>query len=162
MKSKTPFAVLVFALFGSLVFFSSCEKPIDPPAQSISFQEAQELQHEFARTRSPILDSLLGFEDVRDVWFSLDTIKEYIEYVEYEAKKRGYENMGIRIHFAAYPEPQGNDQYPYATVLLVPTTSTPGAAGIKRGFFPMPPDDEPADSINSLNYGHGGKPPQDL
>ncbi|GAB5400651.1 MAG: hypothetical protein Aureis2KO_22360 [Aureisphaera sp.] len=162
MKSKTPFAVLVLVFFCSILFFASCEEPVDPPAQSINFDQAAELQNEFVRTRSAILDTALGFQDTRDFWFSLDTIKEYIEYVEYEAKKRGYEDLGIRIHFAAYSQPQDNDRYPYSTVVLVPTARNGRSTGIKQGFFPMEPDDEPADSINSLNFGHGGKPPKDL
>ncbi|MDC8006068.1 hypothetical protein POV27_18595 [Aureisphaera galaxeae] len=161
MKSKTPITALVLVLFCATLFFASCEDPVDPPAQAIDFEQAQEFQNEFIRTRSVILDSALGFQDTRDFWFSLDTIKRYIEYVEYEAHKRGYKDLGIRIHFAAYPEPQGNDRYPYSTVVLVPTTRS-GDSGIKQGFFPMDEEDEPADSINSLNFGHGGKPPKDL
>ncbi len=161
MKSRTPLAVVVLLSFFSILFFASCEKPVDPPAQSISFREAKALQREFIDTRSVILDEALGFQDTRDFWFSLDTIKRYIEYVEYEAKKRGLEDLGIRIHFAAYSEPQDNDRYPYATVVLVPTAPNYDT-GIQKGFFPIEPDDEPIDSINSLNFGHGGKPPKDL
>ncbi|MBX2827439.1 MAG: hypothetical protein KTR22_04720 [Flavobacteriaceae bacterium] len=161
MKSKSPLAVLFLVLFCATFFFASCEDPVRPPAQTLSFDQAQELQNEFVETRSAILDTALGFQDTRDFWFSLDTIKKYIEYVEFEAKKRGYEDLGLRIHYAAYQEPQGNDRYPYSTVLIVPTRRGGGDV-IKSGFFPISQDDVPADSIAPLNYGTGGIPPNDL
>ncbi|MEM7086552.1 MAG: hypothetical protein AAF489_10245 [Bacteroidota bacterium] len=110
-------------------------------------------------TRSPILRQGLGFDDRRDFWFSIDTLKKYIKYVEQEGKKQGQKELGIRIYFAAYTEPQGNDEFPYSTVVLVPTGRIDG---VQKGFFPMPPNNQNLDSINALNYGNAGQPPNDL
>lgn len=161
MKQSIRISIWAMALVLFGWIFSACEEPIPAPQQSISYEEAGALQLEFLRTRAQILNDSLGFTDTRDFWFSLDTLKQYIEFVEQEASRMGKSNLGIRIYFAAYPENSNYPQPGRATVFLVPTAQD-ADAGLKRGFFPMPPTDSNIDSIPALNYGHGGQPPNDL
>ena len=93
----------------------------------------------------------------------MDTLKQYIAYIEQQGKLRGKKNLGIRIYYAAYP---ANSNYPdpgYATVFLVPTAQEPGL-GIQKGFLPITADDlnQNIDSLAPLNYGGGGIPPNDF
>lgn len=161
MKNTTKGILTVIVLFFGLTLFLSCEDPKEAPQQAISIEEANRLEEEFKQSRSRILNQALGFEDTRDFWFSLDTLKKYIEYVEYEGKKMGKQNLGIRVYFAAYPN---NSNYPdpgYSTVFLVPTAQ--GNPDLKvQGFFPIAPPNEPIDSLKALNYSMGGRPPNDL
>lgn len=160
---KKPLRLLVSTLSVIVLLLSvvSCEIKKEAPQQAISLDEADNLEEEFKQTRSRILDSALGFQDNRDFWFSLDTLKKYIEYVEYEGKKMGKENLGIRIYFAAYP-PQSNYPDPgYSTVFLVPTAEA-APNPLKQGFFPMPVENEALDSLKALNFSQGGRPPNDL
>ncbi|NND63832.1 MAG: hypothetical protein HKN48_11650 [Flavobacteriaceae bacterium] len=161
MKLKmSQFLIVILSVLG-VIGFSSCEEIIPPPQQSIPIEEAEELQNEFIETRAGILNDSLGFTDTRDFWFSLDTLKQYIEYVEQEAARLGKQNLGIRIYFAAYPE---NSEYPQpgrATVFMVPT-SLEDDPTLKRGFLPIAPTNTNIDSIQALNYGHGGQPPNDI
>ncbi|MEL6810922.1 MAG: hypothetical protein AAFP76_06265 [Bacteroidota bacterium] len=161
MKRQTPQLFIGALGVLALLLIASCNPRIDPPTQSITFEEVRELQNEFVETRAPLLEAGLGFEDTRDFWFSLDTLKNYIKYVEQEAKRQGYDNLGIRVYFAAYDEPQGNQEFPYSTVVLVPTTTIDGFSGLQKGFFPVQETIENLDSINALNYGGGGIPPND-
>lgn len=158
-------SILFFFLLCSLsTLFVSCEDPQKEtriPAQTISVEEANQLEEYYKRTRAQILNDTLGFEDTREFWFSLDTLKAYIAYVESEAAKMGKkENLGMRIYLGAYPE---NSNYPdakYSTVFLVPTA--PGATNpLKRGFLPIESENENIDDINPLNFSQGGKPPKD-
>lgn len=160
MKLKTPNLFLLMVGLLTVFLFSACEDIIDPPQQSISVEEANVLEEEFVQTRGRIINEALGYTDTRDFWFSLDTLKQYIAYVEQEGKKRGKQNLGMRIYFAAYPS-EGNYPEPgYATVFLVPT-SEPEVSQLQKGFFPIHPGHQNLDSINALNYGHGGQPPND-
>ncbi|MDC7995876.1 hypothetical protein [Altibacter sp. HG106] len=137
------------------------ERPADPPRQAIPLEEAQKLANEFIRTRAEIINDSLNITDTRDFQFSLETLKQYIDYVETEGKRLGRENLGIRIHFAAYPE---RSQYPdpgYATVILVPTASVQGQVK-PQGILPVQDDLEVIDSLKALNFGNGGRPPNDL
>lgn len=161
MKLKTPTFFLFLIGLMSVFLFSACEEVIDPPQTTISIEEANTLEEEFKSTRARILNDTLGFEDTRDFWFSLDTLKRYIKYVEQQGKKMGKENLGIRIYFAAYPE---NSSYPtpgYSTVFLVPTAAEE-LLDIQKGFLPIEQTNQNIDSLYPLNFGGGGIPPNDF
>lgn len=160
MKLRTPHLLICMLGLISVFLFSSCEEIIDPPQQSITAEEANILEEEFKETRARILNDTLGFVDTRDFWFSLDSLKRYIEYVEQEGKRMGKQNLGIRIYFAAYP-PESNYPDPgFSTVFLAPTGQDPNN-GLQKGFFPVEHHNQNLDSINALNFGHGGQPPND-
>jgi len=160
MKKAAKLLVSISTVLLLLFIVVSCDIKKEAPQQAISIEDANRLEEEFKTTRAQILNDTLGFEDTRDFWFSIDTLKKYIEYVEYEGKKMGKENLGIRIYFAAYPS-QGNYPDPgYATVFLVPTAQEVNR-GVK-GFFPMAAQNVPIDSLQALNYAQGGRPPNDL
>ena len=130
-------------------------------AISADLEEAEKLTNEFIRTRAGIINDSLDIVDTRDFHFSLKTLKQYIEYVEQEGKKLGREDLGIRIHFAAYPE---RSEYPdpgFSTVVLVPTASVQGQVK-PQGILPVQEQHEVIDSLKALNFGNGGRPPNDL
>lgn len=161
MNKRTSLIIVVALLLAVLVsYFTSCEAPLDPPKQSISYEEANILEEEFKRTRSVVIDRSLGYEDTREFWFSLDTLKNYISYVEQQAKKQKLRDLGIRIYFAAYPNDNQSADPGFSTVVLVPTSRN--ANNIQHGFFPIDPEDDTIETIEALNFGHGGKPPKDL
>ena len=159
MKStnRSIFALLTIIL--CITVFASCNRP-EPPAQVLSVEEANELEEEFVQTRWRVINDAFDIKDARDFWFSLDSLKKYIEFVEFEAKKRGKEDLGIRVYFAAYPE---NSNYPnpgFSTVFMVPTAREE-SSGLKKGFFPVEPKNQNLNNIPALNYGGGGFPPND-
>lgn len=161
MNRRSSFIIIVLLLL-ALIYtnVSSCEAPLDAPQQSISYDYANTLEEEFKRTRSLVIDSSLGYEDTREFWFSLDTLKNYFNYVEQQAKEQKITDLGIRIYFAAYPNDNQSADPGFSTVVLVPTTRNENL--IKRGFFPIDPEDANIETIEALNFGHGGKPPKDL
>ncbi len=161
MKSRFPYILIILILLVAL-FFEKCESPSNEvPSQSITYEEANVLEEEFKRTRSRVIDASLGYQDTREFWFSLDTLKDYIHYVEHRAKKQKLTDLGIRIYFAAYPNDGESHDPGYSTVVLVPTSRT-GVNPIQQGFAPIAAEDENIENINALNYSQGGKPPKDL
>ncbi len=62
-------AIIAFSFF-------ACSEQTEPPAQTISYEEAKVLEQEFIQTRAKIINEYLGYEDTREFWFSLDTIKK--------------------------------------------------------------------------------------
>ncbi|MEZ4859495.1 MAG: hypothetical protein R2781_11865 [Flavobacteriaceae bacterium] len=153
---------LFVVAFFSLLFFASCKEIVitDAPTQTITVEEANRLEETYKQTRASILNDTLGYEDTREFWFSLDTLKKYIAYVEQEGTKMGKKNLGLRIYLGAYPK-QGNYPDPgYTTVFLVPTASA-GTNPLKQGFLPFEDSQENIDSLGPLNYSQGGKPPHD-
>jgi hypothetical protein len=155
LKSLVPFFIVLLAI----VVSSSCDPIVDPPKQTISYERADSMENNFTTTRSPVIRQYLGYEDTRDFWFSLDTLKKYIEYVEFEAKKKKRSNLGVRVYFAAYPPSKdGVDSLGYATVFFAPTAQQEHSP-LKQGLLPFIPENENIDGINALNYGGGGIPP---
>lgn len=161
MKFTTPTQLLFAFTFISITLFSSCEEVVvNPPTQTISFEEANRLEETYKQTRATILNDTLGYEDTREFWFSLDTLKKYISYVEQEGARMGKKGLGLRVYLGAYPTQSNYPDSGYSTVFLVPTAKSERNS-LKQGFFPIDETHENLDSINALNYGHGGKPPHD-
>lgn len=161
MKStKISFLSLVL-MTAILIGVSSCDTKKTPPKQTIEYQQANELEEEFKSSRGDTLNRILGFEDTRDFWVSLDTLKKYIEYVEYEAAKSGHTNLGVRIYLGAYPEESDFPNPKYATVFLVPTGQRAIQDGVK-GFLPIVQEDQNLEELQVLDYTQGGIPPNDI
>lgn len=156
-------------LFVSIIFFcfKSCKAP--KPVGTINYDKANELEELFKTSRSTIINNHLGYQDSREVWFSIDRLKKYIAYVESQAKKKNYDNLGLRIYFGTYPE--NNEGKTFSTVFLVPTckNKTPKSIiGTTRSSFVTSSNDLPDSSeneniydIEALNFGGLGHPPRD-
>ncbi len=160
MKLKTPHFLLSLLCLITVFLFSACEEIIDPPQQSISFEQANNLEEEFKSTRAGIINDSLDIVDTRDFWFDLEVLKKYIDYVEQEAEEKGLENLGLRVYLGAYPQSANYPNPGFTTVFLVPTSQVEGS-GLQKGFFPIEPVNQNIDSINALNYGTGGIPPNE-
>ena len=160
MKLQSNPRFTISLIFLSIILFSACEEVVvKPPVQTITKDDANRLEETHKQTRATILNDTLGYEDTREFWFSLDSVKKYITYVEQEAARMGKTDLGLRIYLGAYPS-EGNYPDPgYSTVFIVPTAKYTNT--LKRGFFPMEDTQENIDSINALNYSQGGKPPKD-
>ncbi|PHR73603.1 MAG: hypothetical protein COA67_02430 [Lutibacter sp.] len=94
------------------------------PEQSISYKEMAIMLAQYQATREPILKNGLGFEDTREVWFQIDSLKKYLAYVEKLSKDSGVEITGFNFISAAYPDkPIYGNQKNYQTLILNPTTT---------------------------------------
>ena len=157
LKKMSVLLSLLLLLTGIL----SCDEKL-PPDQVISYERAKTLEQEFVLTRGQIINESLDIVDTREFWFSLDSLKRYIEYVEYEAGKQKLSNLGVRVYLAAYPRDDNESQQPgYSTVFFVPTAQQ-SASQVRQGFAPVQAENENIEGLNAFNYGHGGIPPNAL
>lgn len=174
----------ILMIFATVVFFAlaSCaEKKCDcdqcpsqsqtsskPPKQAISYKQAKVLEQEYVKTRAIPLNKILNEEgvikgeDVRDVWFDLEVMKQYINYVEAQSKTKGYKGLGLRVYYGAYPKNAEAHDPGYATVFFIPTYRA------KKGMIPVS-NFVQQDSTNfnnkdleGLNFGSNGHPPTKL
>lgn len=128
------------------------------PQGLISPERAKELDANWTTTRANALEVTKGQVDNRSVKFSLEDLRNYLDYAENQAQTLGYEMDGVRIYFAAYGSNEPNGKANQATVFLVPT----GREVISQAsmFFMMAEDgsgDIPGG--DGLNLGGGGDPP---
>jgi len=127
--------------------------------------EAKELNQRFVKTRSKALDKIVEKEtgkpndkDAISTWFSLDELKEYIEFVEAEGKLKNKTVDGLRIYFGAYSKHDKKaSKKALSTIFFVPTQA-------KEEFLQK--DDAAAvasssdiEDIDGLNDGAQGYPP---
>jgi hypothetical protein len=120
-----------------IISISSCKKKTidqDPtnlciayegkPEQVITYKEMATMLTQYKTTREGVLKNALGFEDTREVWFQIDSLKKYLAYVEKLSKDSGVEITGFNFISAAYPnQPKYGKQKNYQTLILNPTTT---------------------------------------
>lgn len=107
---------------------------IPAPKQIISNQEAKELFDSYGKTMVPYIEKIHEdqpeFIPTRFISYDYKTLKDYLAYIEQEAKAAGNTEIGsIRIYLAAYPN-MGNN-----TVFLVPTTNFGKEDQPQQGFY---------------------------
>ena len=161
MKNKRIIFTQITLGLCVLISFS-CEQKvpeIKKPEKTISVERAKALQQNYVNTRGTILKDTFGYEDTREFHYTLAELEEYIAYVKQEAKKEGYDDLGIRIYFAAY-EPTADRKFGLSTVFLAPT----GIKDQQRGtiFNLITKQSSPSNiyEIDPLNDNQGGWPPK--
>lgn len=97
--------------------------------KKITPAEAKALNENFVKTRSKELNKIVESEtgkpndkDAISSWFSLGDLKEYIAYVEAEAKAKNISVDGLRVYFGAYSKnDKKQDKKGLSTMFFVPT-----------------------------------------
>ena len=125
--------------------------------KKISSAEAYSLNQNFVKTRSKAIDVAIGKKDAISCWFSIEELKEYIDFVEQEGKAKGIAVNGLRIYFGAYAK---NEKTPsksnLSTVFFIPTQSKKNS--VPENEFLAPPTTDITE-IDGLNDGQYGDPP---
>jgi hypothetical protein len=131
----------------------------------ITPQEAKKLNQNFIKVKGKALDKIVekdekhpNEKDAISSWFSLDELKEYINYVEEKGKEKDITVNGLRIYFGSYSNNEKNkDKKGLSTVFLVPTQPKVGSLQ-KDGVADLEAPSDITD-IDGLNYGTSGNPP---
>jgi hypothetical protein len=120
------------------------------PQGVISPDEATKLDQAFTARHDLISNNILKRADNRSCWWSLQDMKDYLEYAEAQVKELGHEMTGVRVYMGAYGETKEGPGY--STMFMVPTANIPQGKG---------DDGENADvpEADALNKSNGGKPP---
>lgn len=144
----------LFKKFKSNIFLStcfiflftiiSCEKTDKPDLDTdnarakmlkhiVPLDSAFNMYNTYSKTRSGILKDTLQklygekFYDTRTVWFDIETLKEYIKYVEQKSRENNIDPQGFKICFGTYSNDKNlGDVANHQNVFLVPTTENKG------------------------------------
>lgn len=117
MRTKL-IAPLLLLIFFNLLFIS-CQEittdpdqgPVKPPTEIISVERATEMYDSYSSRRLPIIkkyeDSVVSdtspFTPTRYAEYDLETIKQYVAYVEYKAKQANVDVKTLRFYLSNYP-----------------------------------------------------------
>lgn len=124
--------------------------------KKITSAEAKELNQNFIKTRAKAIDVAIGKKDAISSWFSLESLKEYIAYVENEGKTLGIPVNGLRIYFGAYAKNDSNpNKSNLSTMFFVPTQAI--KSSLEREELIASSSD--ITQIDGLNDGQTGHPP---
>lgn len=124
--------------------------------KKITPEEATALNQNFVKTRSKAIDVAIGKKDAISCWFSIEELKEYIDFVEQEGKAKGIAVNGLRIYFGAYAKNENSpNKSNLSTVFFIPTQSKNSA--LKNEFMETSSSD--ITEIDGLNDGQYGIPP---
>lgn len=154
MKNTQRSFVTVFFTLLFVFVFTSCqekkseerkEEPIEeqeevaPPKQIVGLEQAKETYDNYTRRRVGIIEKSEGpkpdgskFDATRYTYYDYATIKQYIAYIEQEAKRANVEISSLRFYLSNYPDAatfkNGNEViHPRQnSVFLVPTTKADG------------------------------------
>ncbi|BDW93048.1 hypothetical protein MACH07_18800 [Flagellimonas marinaquae] len=155
----------LLAIFGaSLLFLASCQQgnkkeestepanpiaeqtePVPPPKGIISLKESKSLYDNYTKNRVDMIEEFEAerepekeFDAARFTSFTYADMKNYMAYVEQEAKEAGVEVASLRLYFANYPNkpdfPDGDKVvHPRQnSIFIVPTTIIDGE---ELGFY---------------------------
>ena len=135
--SKISTIFLLFIAFALTI--TSCEKPqkyfeFDEDARDsmlthiIPLKDAIDSYKDYGKSRNNILKDTLRkkykddkFEDTRMVWFDIETIKQYLIYVEEESKKAGVDPKGIQFYFSVNSEKASGKKKNHQSFFIAPT-----------------------------------------
>jgi len=129
----------VFLLCSLLLFvFTSCQKSekyfeVDNNARAemikhiIPLKEAVDSYKVYGKNRVEILKDTLkkkygkDFNDSRTVWFDIETLKQYLIYVEEKSKDAGVNPKGIQFYFTVNSEKTEGKKKNHQTFFIAPT-----------------------------------------
>lgn len=157
---KAP-SKLISSLFIALVLSACVNSPkvvnATKPEHAITKEQAIELSKNYT-ARYDSASRLIGKEDNRSTWYSLDELKNYIAYIETQGKEQGYAVDGIRFYIGAYnADNKDADKQNLTTIFLAPTGKKIGT--MTERSMSSNPGSEDILTINAYNFGHSGWPP---
>ncbi len=118
------------------------------PKNCISVEEAKDLEYRWQETRGELLEKGLGYVDTHQTIFTIQELRNYLDYVEQESVLQEIEAPKIAIFLGAYKRTE--ERPSLTTVFLAPTKSV--ASGLNLS-------DEINYDIDPLNNGVEPWPP---
>ena len=167
---KSSKTIFLAGLFFSMQLFLSCseDRVYDKPTQLITTDLAQELNSNYnialLRSRATVTDSVR--EDANAVWYSIEELERYINYVKTEGINKGYDVDGIRLYLGKYPSDPNkyNEKAGMTTVFLSPTgtkKATQKASVLTISTTTMQEQThKDITELSPMNYGSMGNPPK--
>lgn len=129
MKFNVILSTTTFLIVSVVALVVGCkqtdqEPPVshDPPKQLISLKRANEMYKAYQDRFNAVTEHRQGKEDARYGWHPIEFYKNYIAYLEHEAKNAKVKISGLRLYYVAYPEDAEAKEYAgYQTYIFVPT-----------------------------------------
>ncbi|RLJ68723.1 hypothetical protein CLV86_0112 [Lacinutrix venerupis] len=161
---KNLFTLVLGLIIGALIMYFFCCKTenlgaveITKPRGVITPSEAAILDEQYNSRHTLISDSIVDRSDNRSSWWSLEDIRNYLDYAENQSRELGYTMDGLRVYLGAYKTENG--VVGYTTMFMVPTSSEIEQDSIKGGSARRAGNGGDIPGGDPLNMGQNGTPP---
>lgn len=159
-------------LFVSFFVLFSCNenKNCEEPKQLIDKNLAIKLNSNYNLKMGQLLNDTSEYAHANAVWYSIEELENYINYVKTQGATKGYKVNGIRMYLGTYPnENEYGKKKGMTTIFLTPTGNK---IEVEKGNFldidlvaqesttTSSTDENDIDEINPLNFGTMGHPPK--
>lgn len=138
-------------------------KQFDEPTQLITSELALDLNKRYNEKRSGLILSNIGKEDTNAVWYSIEELENYINYIKTKGIEKGIEINGIRFYIGVYPEDglKYKEKAGLTTIFLSPTKKKI-SGNLEKSLDANTSVEVNVDvtEIEPLNYGGIGNPPK--
>lgn len=161
MNTKLNFVAAGLTLI--LIFTNSCKEKSETEnasnspelkAHLITPEQGNILAAEYENNNYKIINQQRKTPDAKQIYYDIDVLEEYIQYVKAEAKSKGISDIGITVSFGQYPvdanfDKRLNPKYlGYQTIFLKPTSKSLQKSTKKSMDNPQDPS-----GINPLDFG---------
>ena len=138
-------------------------KQFSEPTQLITTNMAVDLNKRYNEKRSSLIVSDIGKEDANAVWYSLEELENYINYIKTKGTEKGIEVNGIRFYIGVYPDDavKYKEKAGLTTIFLSPTKKKVSNV-LERSLVENSSVQVNVDvtEIEPMNYGGYGNPPK--
>ncbi|WP_298535765.1 hypothetical protein [uncultured Algibacter sp.] len=130
------------------------ENKIVKPDGVITVEEAIELNNNWTKFRKPAVDSAAARQgreiDKRSVGWSVEDVRNYLDWAEVESENLGYSMDSIRVYLGVYGNREGKENDGFTTMFMAPIGLKLNAeAGLSSSSFIQ-------SGVGPLNNGSGG------
>ena len=162
MKKSVLLLLGIAIGIGASYFYFNCDQKeerldIIKPKGVIKPVQAKSLNANWTKTRKKAVDSAAGRPDNRSSWWSLQDMRDYLDYAENQSNELGYKMTGVRVYLGVYGGKAPNGKADYTTMFLVPTGRKSVSQSSMLNFSLSNNGDIPGG--DALNDGDSGIPP---
>jgi hypothetical protein len=138
----------------------------EKPSQLITKEFAKQLNLNYTNKKAQLTAKSSDKEDANAIWYSLEALEAYIDYIKTHGAESGYEVDGIRFYFGVYPDDEKLGEKAGLTTLFLSATGrktntdSDDNTNLVQGFAATK-QAASADiqSLEPMNYGNIGRPP---
>lgn len=126
----------------------------------ISAAQAKVLSDEFTTKNYRVLNVGKSEPETKEVYYDIEVLQDYINYVKAEAKKKKIKNIGITIAFGQYPNNPNFDsrlkkEYQGKLTVYLKATAKPlsGSGKVGMGGYSPVENENRFEDINAFDFG---------
>lgn len=157
--------IIFIGFFASTLFLlNACSENVqyEEPTQLIPNDLAVDLSRRYNNERAQLITTNIGKDDATAVWYSIEELENYINYVKTQGTEKGIEVTGIRMYMGVYPTDNSyREKAGLTTIFLSPTKKREVNVKAKSLRTKQSLEENvDATELQPLNYGGIGHPPR--